>query len=397
MSDRTDNVTPLHPEKKQPSGSLRRRVVIITAAICTIILVAAVVIVAVKNQLTDIGAVRRYLRYRNASSDSAFGQYSYDAHSANRFAACAGGLVVGSVSGLELLDDYGAEIAGSHANLSSPAALGRGEYALVYDIGGTTVETANTSHSTVQTIQAARAVQDADLTEAGAFCYITSEGNYRSVVPVYNAAGEEVYAWYSASVYDYQCALSPDAGQLAVVCAGQQGATFESVLHLLDTGREADTPEVSISLGDQLIYELRYLSGSALCAWGENGVSFYSLTGEQLGSYEPAGEVQGASLDADGFAALWVESSLAGEAPELVTVGTNGNVRATAALEGSVLDMSACGRYVAVLFADRLEIYNEKLERYAVTQETSGASQVKLRADGSAILIASGSAVLYIP
>ena len=50
----SDNVTPIRPQ-----GSLRKRVVQITLAVCLAVLILAVVVVAVKNHLTDFGAVRR--------------------------------------------------------------------------------------------------------------------------------------------------------------------------------------------------------------------------------------------------------------------------------------------------------------------------------------------------
>lgn len=43
----------------------------------------------------------------------------------------------------------------------------------------------------------------------------------------------------------------------------------------------------------------------------------------------------------------------------LVTVNSDGKELGSLDLDGDVLSMSACGRYVAVLFADRLVIYNK--------------------------------------
>ncbi len=394
----SDNVTPLHPDReKKPQRLNRKRLLVITAAVCVLILVIALVVVAVQNELTDFGAVKRYFRYRNQSSDEDFGTYSYDAHNANRFAAYDEGLVTGSVSGLQLLDDYGAEIYRYNANLSAPAAKGEGKFALVYDIGGSTLVLAHATRGELLALSDEEDLLDADLTASGAFCYIRSEGNYKSVIPVYNSRQEKIFVWYSASAFYHQCALSPDADTLAAVCIGQQSAVFQSTLTLHDTSSESEMPRASVPLGDQLIYELDYISDSVLCAWGENGLIFVSEDGEELGRYEPAGRLERAELGADGFAAVWLESSLAGEQATVESVASNGNVKGSASFESEILDLAACGKYIAVLTANRLRIYNEKMELYAELTETGGATQVYLRADGSAILAASGSAVLYIP
>ena len=50
-----------------------------------------------------------------------------------------------------------------------------------------------------------------------------------------------------------------------------------------------------------------------------------------------------------------------------------------------------------LLTAEKLSIYTDRMELYAETTQTSGATQVLLRSDGSAILAASGNAALYIP
>jgi hypothetical protein len=52
---------------------------------------------------------------------------------------------------------------------------------------------------------------------------------------------------------------------------------------------------------------------------------------------------------------------------------------------------------VAVLTADRLDIYTQNLDLYDSLEGTGGAKRVLLRDDGTALLIGSGSAHLYVP
>ncbi len=62
-----------------------------------------------------------------------------------------------------------------------------------------------------------------------------------------------------------------------------------------------------------------------------------------------------------------------------------------------VYSVSAAGRYLALLYADRLEIYTGDLLKYAGLERTESAQSAIVRADGSAILIGDGTARLYIP
>ena len=81
----------------------------------------------------------------------------------------------------------------------------------------------------------------------------------------------------------------------------------------------------------------------------------------------------------------------------LVTVGTDGAVLAELDVNREVLDISAAGRYLAVLYTDRLVIYNQQLQTYASLTGTGFASGVLMRPDGSAVLISSEYAGLFLP
>ena len=51
----------------------------------------------------------------------------------------------------------------------------------------------------------------------------------------------------------------------------------------------------------------------------------------------------------------------------------------------------------AVLFADRLVIYNKNLKEYATLQGVSSAGDVLMRSDGSAVLAGSAAASVFLP
>ena len=62
-----------------------------------------------------------------------------------------------------------------------------------------------------------------------------------------------------------------------------------------------------------------------------------------------------------------------------------------------MLDLSAAGRYLAVLYSNRLVIYDQKLQPCAVLEDVSSARRVLMRADGSAVLVGTNAASLYLP
>ena len=81
----------------------------------------------------------------------------------------------------------------------------------------------------------------------------------------------------------------------------------------------------------------------------------------------------------------------------LTIVDGAGAVQASLSIDEQVLSLSAAGRYVAVLTADRLDLYDQQLGLYATLDGTQGARRVLMRSDGTAMLIGSGEARLYVP
>ena len=62
-----------------------------------------------------------------------------------------------------------------------------------------------------------------------------------------------------------------------------------------------------------------------------------------------------------------------------------------------MLDISSAGRYLAVLFSDRLTIYDKYLTEVATLPDVSEARAVLMRSDGSAVLAGASGASLYLP
>ena len=81
----------------------------------------------------------------------------------------------------------------------------------------------------------------------------------------------------------------------------------------------------------------------------------------------------------------------------LVTVDDDGEEIASLDVAEEVRDVSACGRYLSVLYADRLVVYNRQLQVYATLHGPEHTREVLTRADGSVLMIGADSAELFLP
>ena len=87
----------------------------------------------------------------------------------------------------------------------------------------------------------------------------------------------------------------------------------------------------------------------------------------------------------------------AGNRYQVTTVDAAGEALGSLDFDEQILDFSAAGKYVAVLTAGQLRIYDNTMHLYAHTDNDAGATNVVLRADGTALLLGSGRAERYVP
>lgn len=389
----SEKVTPLHPERER-RRKLRRRV--LTLGGVTLAVLLAVGLYLFRDRL-NLDRLRRMVTYLGADTAEGFGQYAYEAHGNSAFAAFEDGLAVASVTGLDVYGDSGQLLTAVSDGMTAPALSVGGGLVAAWDVGGKTLCAADSGGAVLERTSE-YPLLDVSASDGGEICYAEAADNYRTVLTVLDQRQQERFRWYSTARYLPQCALSEDGDQLAAVALGQSGGAFESSLLLLDPAVEEQTG-AEVSLGGQLIYELQYLSRDRLCAVGESSLQLFDRDGAAVGAWDYGGSfLMGYSLDGDGYAALSLNRYQAGSSYSVATVDHDGTLLAETFVGEEILSVSAAGRYVAVLTADRLRIYTAAdLELYAETAEVLGAFQADMRPDGSALLIGSDGAQLYLP
>ena len=75
----------------------------------------------------------------------------------------------------------------------------------------------------------------------------------------------------------------------------------------------------------------------------------------------------------------------------------NGEELGSLEVREEVLSISAAGRYLAVLYAGHLTVYNQDLQAYATLQGTEDTRGALMRPDGTVLLLSASSASLFLP
>ena len=133
------------------------------------------------------------------------------------------------------------------------------------------------------------------------------------------------------------------------------------------------------------------------CAATDKALCFVKADGS-VSTYDYQGaNLARCSINGGKFAAVLLENYSSGGLTHLATVNTAGEEIAALTVDSQVLDLSAAGRYVAVLYTSSLVIYDRNLRQCAVLEDVNFARRVLMRSDGSAVLAGTNFASLYLP
>lgn len=388
-------------DKKKPNILVRLLAFLVTLAL----VFGAVTLVVYRDRL-NFDVIRRYFTYRSLERNDS-GQAESFAHEGSTrdiFVSAGENLLVCSTTGVRLFSGSGTQYANEQIVMEQPVAMAAGEWSLAYDAGGKSLYLFRDKEKVFSLgADSGKTILSARVNENGWLAVVTQAASYKGSVTVYNPQQQPVIQLNRSSGFVMDALVTEDGKYLATVTVSQSGASFTSSLDLyrLERTEEETEPDVSASLDGSVILDLREQDG-ALWALGDTGVFAVSLAeknlGERKGAYSyPDQYLKEFSLEGDGYAALLLGKYRAGTQAQLVVTDESGEVTGTLDIGEQVLSLSAAGRYIAVLTADRLDIYTSDLRLYDSLSGTQNAQKVLMRADGTAMLIGAKTARLYIP
>ena len=364
------------------------------AAVAVVLL--AVVLIAALTDTTAFDGLRRSVTYARAKKDETgcAQLYHYAADRTSCFASLDGSLAIVTNSQLLVMQEDGQVVCNETVKWTSYTVTGTGSLAAAYDIGGSDVYVLN-AQGLVRKITCGGEILSVTLTREGRLAVTLNERGYKAAVEVYDEDGVKEFAFHSADSFLMTSSVSRNGKEMAAVTMGQSQGSFTSSIVLYKLDRQE--AYATCDLAGVAVYDLG-LVGKRYCAVAEDSLHFIDQKGRAAASYDYNGGVlRRCSLGGDGYAAVLLGRYKVGSQLRLVTVNSDGKELGSLDLDGDVLSMSASGRYVAVLFADRLVIYNKNLKEYATLQGVSSAGDVLMRSDGSAVLAGSAAASVFLP
>ena len=385
---------PQEEAPKRVEKKPKKRRIILLSVLAAVVLLA--VLAAVLWDANAFDGLRRRFIYAHAEKDEngCARLYDYSGDRAARFAGLEGSLLIASPSQIRLIGDKGSVLFEESVRFESCTVTQRGGLAAVCDVGGSDVYVMN-SRGLVRKVTVEGQLLGATLNEKGYLALTVNDSGYKASVKVYDPEGQPVFDFHSADRFVMSAAVSRDCRCVMAVTLGEADGAFAN--RLVTYRLNSTEPNSKVDLSGGVVYDVGAV-GKQFCAVSEDALYFLSAGGELKKTWDYEGDVlRRCDLCGDGYAAVLLGHYKSGGTCRLVTLAEDGRQLGSREVDGDVVNLSAAGRYVAVLFSDHMTIYDKTLKELATLNEVSTVRQVMVRDDGSAVLAGLTSASLYLP
>ncbi len=386
---------------KRTKGRLAGRLVLISLALLLVLGIACMFLFP---ELFNLDRFVRFFRYMGLRNKEGYGIISYDASANNVYCGFDGCFAVGNESGLTLYDLEGGQKAMIQGTLPEPLLNCGEKICLIYSPGTSHLAALGPGGKVLLDQTVSGTVLDADVSNDGYLCYLSSESGYKSAATMLSPKQETQFRLTSRTRYLNACAVSSGGKYLAAASLGEQDSVFRSEVTILRTGDKLDdldseeSTAVRVDVGNQVIYDLEFISDSTLCAVGQKNMTILNTDGKVLRQINlEHNPLVGYAFSENGFAVLLQRIGIAGENYRVTTLDGDGEELGLQEYAERVRSVSAAGRYVAVLTDREAQILNRRLGEYATIDQTFTAARIIARPDGTALLVTGTEARLYIP
>lgn len=362
-----------------------------------LLLLAVVLVVVVLTSMEDgnhFASLRRWLMY----GDSGTGQnyYTYVADGNNRFALLGEDLLVTNQNTVQLLSDDGTIRYSLSVSMTTPMVSVGGDMAAVCDVGGSSLYLLDeTGTRREMTLSSGLRYYSARLNSAGWLAVTEEKNGYKASISVYNSSGELVFSFDSYDSYITDALVTEDCRSVVAVSLAPQDSVFSSTLLVYDLSEAVLT--ASCPIRDGLPMDIT-CTGDELLTLCDTRLAIADLEGNTILDY-PYGSMylHDYAFGGKDFCALLLGKYKAGNICELTTFNLEGQQIASLEVTEEVLDLSAAGNYLAVLYSDSLVIYTRDLQEHARLDGTDYAGHVIMEPGGTAMVITGTAAWRFLP
>ncbi len=378
-------------KKKKFSWKLLRRLLPVLAVLVIVLLISVLSTMADGDHFS---ALRRYLMYGSSSETQEL--YTYASHQGNLFEPLGEELLVVNPHNIQILHQDGTALYELQVDLTAPIISVGSELAAVCDAEGSEVYVFSSTGLRWSHKNADRLLcYCARLCGEDHLVVTEQKIGYKASVSVYNSEGTLIFRFDSHDRYISDAIVTEDGKYLIALALGEYHGTFSTFLVVYDIYTEqriGDYPLLEGLTLDMSVAEDRIV---LVC---DDRLAVSTLSGELLLNFTYGEQyLHDYALGGEDFCALLMSRYQSSNICRLNTFSSDGKELASLDITEEVLDISAAGDRLAVLYSDALILYDRNLNEVARLNGTDHAGYVRMDHDGTALLIAETFARRFLP
>ena len=362
-----------------------------------VMILAAVLAVTVLTTMEDgrhFASLRRWLMYGDPGTS--LNMYLYPPDKGNQWGLLGEDLLVASPNGVQLCKDDGSTIYQIPLSAKEPSlSVGR-DMAAVCDVGGKSVYILDRVglRTTLKTEGDMR-FYTARLNSKDILTVTEEKSGYKTSVTVYDKDLEPMFHFDSHDSYLSDATVTDDGKYLVAVRMDTEGGMFTSRILVYDIATAEKVSDAPIK--DGMVLELHTAGDKVLSLCDKRLMVTDLRGGTHLDRSYGSLYLHGCALGGKDFSALLLGRYQSGNICTLTTYSMEGEEIASLELTEEVLDMSAAGGDLAVLYSNSLVIYDKTLQEKARLESTDFAGHVQMAENGTAVVIRGSSAQRFLP
>lgn len=368
----------------------KRKMLFAAVAVVVLLLVAF----ASARRGTGVDILRRYVAAvgLEQNEDGSWGRYVYDGGRLSRFASLGDGYLLHvSGSSIAIMNGQGNLIYKKEAYMENPVVYSNGKEAVAYDVGGTALWWLD-KDGEVAKIDC-NGILSATLNRDGWLAITDQYSGYKGAVQVYTPHQEKAFTFCSSERFVTDACVLNGGKRLAAVTVGQRDGMFTS--NVLVYRLDSTEVETALAIDDGFVTHVGEVDGSVAFT-ADTCLTYMDNKGELSGSYDYSALYLRGCEFSENFTTLLLARYRSGTLGAVMTLDKNGEVIGAEEMDEEIVDISAAGNYVSVLFNDRVEIYTRKMEFYA-EHKVDRVTHIFQQEDGTVLAVGDTKAVLVMP
>lgn len=368
---------------KKDNARLKRLRIIQRVAL---LLAAATVILGIYYFRTDI--YNYYMRSRamrqaeQNRDETAYSRISFEPDSNNIFALFGSDLAVLNRSTYKLYSADGKELFSFAVSFSMPGICVGSDYVAVYDRKSSEIYIFDKT-SLVDTLTLDASIISVSINERGYMVVVREDELYRSVVSVFNSHHDLVYEWKSADYYVINAAISPKNNSMVATAYTQSEGSIISREIFFDLSSEQYLSQCDIV--NTMVTNINYVSDDVVIAVGDNKCVAVASNGEIVYTYEYGNDMLKTGAQSSKTVLLSFVDRTSGLGAKIVAFGPESYDFAVA--EDEVREISICGNYISVLYAQGIQVFDINLQKLTDEIAVSQIRKAMISGDGLVMFV----------